>query len=109
MTSPLPVPPPVAPATNQYAGRGTNILAILALVASFLIPPAGIVLGAVALKEIARTGQEGRGLALAGLWIGIVISALVLLFIALWLGIFFWVMSFFTTLSTTLPSSVPNA
>jgi len=112
MTTPPPVTPPVAPPVspaNPYGGRGTNTLAILALVASFVLPPAGIVLGALGLGEIKRTGEEGRGLALAGLWIGIVFSVIIVLFIALWAGMFFWMMSIFATISTTLPSSVPNA
>ncbi len=114
MTTPQPVTPPAQPQLpppppSQYPARGTNTLAILALVASFVIAPAGIVLGAIALQEIRRTGEEGRGLALAGLWIGIVFCAVILIFVIVWFGFFLWMMSFFSTLSTTLPSSIPNA
>jgi peptidyl-prolyl cis-trans isomerase B (cyclophilin B) len=50
----------------------TNGFAIAAFVCAFLCSPLGIVFGAVALSQINRTGERGRGLAIAGL----VISAL---------------------------------
>ena len=53
------------------AGSQTNVMAIVALVSSFFVALAGIICGAIALKQIARTGEKGRGMALAGLWIGI--------------------------------------
>src|SRR4051812_4711247 len=40
----------------------TNVLAIVALVSSFFIPVAGIVCGHLALGQIKRTGENGRGL-----------------------------------------------
>lgn len=58
----------------------TNTLAILALIFSFVIGLVGVILGHVALNQIARTGQEGRGLALAGLVIGYISVALSLFF-----------------------------
>lgn len=114
MTTPNPTgttPPAAAPAAPPppYAGRGTSTLAILALVLSFVIPPAGIVLGALALKDLERTGEEGRGLALAGLWIGIVLTAIIVLFIIIWVGMFIWMMSLFGTIATTVSTTVPNA
>jgi hypothetical protein len=51
-------------------GRPTNTMAILALVMAFVFAPAGLVLGILARKQIARTGEEGDGLALAGMIIG---------------------------------------
>jgi fatty acid desaturase len=59
--------------------RPTNTLAILALVMAFAFPPAGLVLGIIARKQIRETGEEGDGLALAG----IIIGAIALAFIAL--------------------------
>ena len=59
MTQPLPV-------------RPTNMLAVLALVLSFLVAVAGIVCGHLALAQIRRTGEAGRGLAIAGLVVGYV-------------------------------------
>jgi Domain of unknown function (DUF4190) len=61
----------------------TNVLAIVALVSAFFIPVAGIVCGHLALGQIKRTGENGRGLALAGLIIGYVLTALILLMIVL--------------------------
>jgi len=61
----------------------TNVLAIVALVSAFFIPVAGIVCGHLALGQIKRTGENGRGLALAGLIIGYVLTALILLLIVL--------------------------
>lgn len=58
---------PVAPAA--VAPR-TNPLAVGALVSAFFMPLAAIVLGHVALGQLSRTGEQGRGLAIAGLVIG---------------------------------------
>jgi hypothetical protein len=97
-----PPPPPGYPAQPQYPGTpfgfpgypgypgpvdpyraaqppGTNGKAIAALVASLVSPllcgfPAivGIILGLLAMGETKRTGQEGHGLALAGVIVGAV-------------------------------------
>ncbi|MGP5690136.1 DUF4190 domain-containing protein [Glutamicibacter bergerei] len=59
----------------------TNVFAILALVLGILTGLFGIIFGHVALNQIQRTGQPGRGMALAGLIIGYVWLALWLLLI----------------------------
>jgi hypothetical protein len=61
-----------APGVGQsaYPPAPTNSLAIAALVSSLVIAPAGIVLGHVALSQLKRTGEGGRGLALAAVVIG---------------------------------------
>lgn len=64
----------------QYA-RPTNTMAILSLVMAFIFAPAGLVLGIVARKQIARTGEEGDGLALAGIIVGGLITAFFVLMI----------------------------
>ncbi len=71
------VPPPVA-----YAGR-TNVVAIVAIVLGFLFPIGGIIAGAVALAQVKRTGEKGRGLAIAGISIGSVLILLLIGTIAL--------------------------
>lgn len=53
--------------TADYERTGTNTLAILALVFAFLFWPLGIVFGHLGYAQCARTGEQGRGLALAGL------------------------------------------
>ena len=60
--------------------RGTNTMAILALVFAFVFAPAAIVLGHVARKQIQQTGEDGDGLALAGLIVGYVFTGMTVLF-----------------------------
>ncbi|WP_150307909.1 DUF4190 domain-containing protein [Planctomonas psychrotolerans] len=66
-----------------YAGyppvRPTNVLAIIALVVAFFLPPAAIVCGHLALGQIRRTGEAGNGLAMAGLVLGYVFTGVILL------------------------------
>ena len=84
MTSPLHATgAPVAPVEIR-----TNILSIVAIVAGFMAPIAGIVTGHLALRQIARTGEEGRGLALTGLIAGYVLTAFSLVFFVIWLAMF---------------------
>jgi hypothetical protein len=61
--------------------QGTNTLAILALVFAFVFAPAAIVLGTVARRQIRRTGEEGWGLATAGLIVGIVFTVISVIWI----------------------------
>jgi Domain of unknown function (DUF4190) len=63
----------------------TNTMAILALVFAFVFAPAGIVLGVMARKQIRQTGEEGDGLALAGIIVGSIITGLYVLFIVFWI------------------------
>ncbi|SDY44296.1 DUF4190 domain-containing protein [Herbiconiux ginsengi] len=67
MTEPTPAytPAPVA--------QKTNVLAIVSLVISILgFNIIAVILGAIALSQIKKTGESGRGLALAGIIIGAV-------------------------------------
>ena len=59
----------------------TNGLAIAALVSSFFVSILGIILGFVALNQIKSTGEQGRGLALAGIIIGFVAVGITILII----------------------------
>lgn len=61
--------PPVAnqPINPQMAQARTNTMAILSLVFAFILAPLGIVFGAIGLNQIKKTGEEGKGLAIAGL------------------------------------------
>ena len=107
-----PAYPPAPPAYGQapygqapyagaygYAEQKTNVLAILSLVGSILgiigVLPligsiAGTVLGHISLRQIPKTGEKGRGLALAGTivgWVGIGLAALlILLFVIIWVS-----------------------
>ncbi len=73
------------PYPPQYAPTGTNTMAILALVFAFVFAPAAIVLGHIAKKQIRQTGEQGEGLATAGLWLGYIFTGLYVAFCALWL------------------------
>ncbi len=86
-------PPGYPPPGYGYPPPGfyrppTNTSAILALVLAFVFAPAGIVLGVIARKQIRQTGEEGDGLALAGIIIGSIASAFWLLLIIFWIVAF---------------------
>jgi hypothetical protein len=83
--SPYGPPPGYPPGYPPAYARPTNTMAILALVMCFVFAPAGLVLGIVARKQIARTGEEGSGLALAGIIIGCIFTAILVLFIVFWI------------------------
>ncbi len=78
-------PPPEQPyGAPQYAvgyAPPTNTMAIIALIGAFLVPIVGIICGRIALSQIKRTGETGRGLALAGVIIGYVYTILLLIII----------------------------
>ena len=59
----------------------TNGLAIAALITSFFVSILGIILGFVALNQIKTSGEQGRGLALAGIIIGFVAVGITVLII----------------------------
>jgi hypothetical protein len=85
--SPAGYPPPVYPPYASYpqygypATRQTNTLAIVALVISFFFWPVGLVCGHIARRQIARSGESGRGLATAALVIGYLQLAFIALLI----------------------------
>nr|WP_246306642.1 MULTISPECIES: DUF4190 domain-containing protein [Herbiconiux] len=53
-----------------------NTLAIITIILAFVFSIAGIVTGHIALKQIDRTGEQGRGLAKAGLILSYVFTGL---------------------------------
>jgi hypothetical protein len=78
-----------------YGPQGrTNALAIASLACSLgglitcLSAPVGIVLGHIARRQIRETGEQGEGLATAGLWIGYILTILGVLLLAAWLAAF---------------------
>ncbi|OBK35930.1 hypothetical protein A5658_07105 [Mycobacterium sp. 1245111.1] len=95
-----PSPPPYPGAYDPYLGyqtQQTNGLAVASLVTSiagvvfgiplaifcyigWLIPVVGAVLGGIALGQIKQRGQQGRGMAIAGIAIGSATAALLVLF-----------------------------
>lgn len=84
MTDPTPYsPPPAYTAPAGGAGPRTNVLAIVALIAAFVVPLAGIICGHIALGQIKRTGEAGHGLALWGTILGYVFTVVYILIIVL--------------------------
>ena len=68
-----PVVPPAAPAYQPApVAQKTNTLAIVGFILAFFVTVAGIIVSAIALRQIKQTGEGGHGLALAGVIIGIV-------------------------------------
>lgn len=47
-----------------------NTLAIISFIGAFFVGLLGVILGHLALRQISRTGERGRGLAIAGLVLG---------------------------------------
>lgn len=108
-TYPAPMAPMQYPATPQYPAAAqypavmpvayvqaqrTNGLAIAAFICPMVfcvLFPLGIIFGHIALSQIARTGEGGRGLAIAGLVISYVLLAIMLAFFMLpSIGMLFW-------------------
>lgn len=84
-----PQQPYAAPQPAYAPAPPTNTLAIIALIGSFFISLVGVICGHIALKQIARTGEGGRGLALAGLiigYVGIAIWVFVIIFYVFIIG-----------------------
>jgi uncharacterized protein DUF4190 len=88
--------PPSPYGQPQYAygpQTRTNGLAIASLVCSLaglatcISAPVGIVLGHIAKRQIRETGEQGEGLANAGLWVGYILTVLGALLLIGWLGI----------------------
>lgn len=83
-----------AAAYGQPAGPRTNTLAIISLVASLIGIPtgigfiAGIICGHIALSQIKKTGEQGRGMAVAGLIIGYVGVALYIIGLIIFIALF---------------------
>ena len=64
-------PAPGQPNTGyQTQPTGTNGMAIASLVCAFVFSLLAVIFGHSALSQIKKTGQEGRGLAIAGLVLG---------------------------------------
>jgi len=100
-----PEPPPPAPPVAPYAipvavapygyyqpAPPTNGMAIASLVVSLTVPFLGpilaVVFGHIALSQIQRRGDGGRGMAIAGLVIGYIGIALVVVYFIAVVGIF---------------------
>jgi hypothetical protein len=86
-------PPPYTPAGTAQYGQvpgqpvywstrpPTNTIAIVALILGFVFPLGGIIAGHIALAQIKRTGEAGRGMALAGAILGYAYTGFIVLYI----------------------------
>lgn len=83
-------PYPPYPYPYPYPVPRTNALAIASLVCAFLFAPLGIVFGHLSLSQIRRSGEDGRGLALAGLVIGYVVTIAAILAVVAATLLFAW-------------------
>jgi hypothetical protein len=78
-----------APAASPYSGapaqpNKTNVLAIVSLVSAFFVSVVGIITGHIALSQIKKTGENGRGLALAGTVLGYVFTLGWIILVVVW-------------------------
>lgn len=62
--------------------RGTNGLAVASLVCAFLFAPLGLIFGLVAKSQIKRTGEEGDGIATAGIILSAFFTAIAIILLA---------------------------
>ncbi|MEY9953506.1 DUF4190 domain-containing protein [Leifsonia sp. EB34] len=91
--NPQPLPPqqpqpPQYGAYQQPQAPGYNTMSIVAFILAFFVSVVGIILGFVALSQIKRTGEQGRGLALAAVIIGFVEVAIgILVFVLVLIGV----------------------
>lgn len=78
---------PAAPAYGAPASSKTNVLAIVSLVSAFFISLVAIITGHIALNQIKKTGEQGRGLAIAGLILGYVGLVAGIIFAIVWFAV----------------------
>ncbi len=67
----------------------TNLFALIGFIAAFVIPPVGMVLGAMATRQIMVTREGGRGLARAAVIVGLLGTLLQIGFFVIWFTLFF--------------------
>lgn len=86
------------------APRPYNALAIIAFVLAFVVPPGGIVCGHIARAQLRASGEQGDGLALAGLILGYVFTAGIVLFVIVWLAVLVATFAGFAAVIGQMPS-----
>lgn len=81
--TPVPAAAPAAQPTVVQSAP-TNTLAIITLIAAFVLPLAGIITGHIALKQLKTSGESGHALAKWGLILSYIFVGLAVI------GIIFW-------------------
>lgn len=56
-----------------------NLFAILSIIFTFVIYPVGLIFGIIALKQIKKTKEEGKGLAMVSIILGLIFLVLVVI------------------------------
>jgi len=88
---PYGAPPPYGPGPYPYPPPAqTNGMAVASLICAFVFAPLGIVFGHISLSQIKRTGEEGRGLAVAGLVISYLVTVVTILAVIAGVVVFGW-------------------
>lgn len=82
-----PVPTPAPPVAAIAPAAKTNVMAVVGLVLAFFAAPLGLILSLIALAQIKKRGEGGKGVAIAGAIIGAVGT----LFLALAAGAFIFI------------------
>lgn len=99
MSEPPYYPPPPPPHYGAPYGAGpypypapqpTNGMAIASLICAFVFAPLGIVFGHISLSQIKKSGEEGRGLAIAGLVISYLVTVLSIVVVIASIVFFTW-------------------
>jgi peptidyl-prolyl cis-trans isomerase B (cyclophilin B) len=85
---PYEYPAPAAP--GPYGPPPTNAMAIASMVCAFLFAPLGIVFGHISLSQIRRTGEQGHSLAVAGLVLSYLFTALTVAMLVLMVVVIGW-------------------
>ncbi|WGW12851.1 DUF4190 domain-containing protein [Saxibacter everestensis] len=99
------------PVAYQAPGYGyqntapTNTLAIITIIAAFVMPIAGIICGHISMRQIAQTGEQGNGLAKAGLILSYVFTGLAVLAILFYIIVVVLILGAAGAASTYDPSS----
>ncbi|WP_022892874.1 DUF4190 domain-containing protein [Agromyces subbeticus] len=84
MTTPAPAPVPAQPASAEK----WNVLSIVGFVLSLIgFNVVAIVLGFIALNQVKKTGERGRGLAIAAIIIGFVYIVIGIIFFVVFASI----------------------
>lgn len=101
----VPAPAQFAPAVPQpVVPERYNVFSLVSLIGAFVVPIVGVVFGHLALRQISRTREPGRGFAIAGLWIGYVTIALTVLFFLVYFIIVFSMMLSLGSYYASLPA-----
>lgn len=84
--------------------RETNTCAIVGFILSFFCGIAGLIVSIVALKQIKKTHEKGKGLAVAG----VVLSSISVAFVAILLFIVSFMYGFFVSMIGVIDSTIDD-